>query len=412
VNTCAVTEKAAMEARKLVRSLRRRYPEALVVATGCLAQTEPESLHGPALAHLVLGQFEKASLLERLPSSGKPMGPAIIVSKEERLIRDLGHPRPAKTRAFHKIQDGCSAGCAYCAVPLARGRSRSSPMERVISELRAYLDSGIKEIVLTGIHLGHWGLDLDPPSNLERLLDSIENSLADGLEGARMRLSSLEPLEIPLAKKKLLEGSWLVPHLHAPIQSGSDKILKAMGRPYKAAEAERVLAELKGAVPDLSLGADILTCFPGETEEDFEATVSLVERVPFSRLHVFPFSPRKGTRAASLPGAVPEGERRRRLDLLRSLAAKKEAEFLSAQIGKTRLALVEGPRPRSGRLSVLTDNYIRALLPPGSPASPGELRKVEILGPGAEPALAEAALAESARGDPLSPGRERASSKP
>jgi threonylcarbamoyladenosine tRNA methylthiotransferase MtaB len=396
VNTCAVTEAAGLEAMKTIRRLRRRLPGAVIVATGCLAQLSPELLAEGSFADLVLGQADKADLLDHLaalsPGSG---GPKMVVSPSEAAIRDFGDPRPLRTRAFHKIQDGCSAGCAYCAVPLARGRSRSAGAERVLAGLASYLDRGVREVVLTGVHLGHWGLDLPEPSNLGELIELIDQRLGERLKRARLRLSSLEPLEIPLVATALAQKPWLAAHLHAPIQSGSDKILAAMGRPYRAAQAEALLIDLKAAVPDLNLGTDLLSGFPGETEKDFMATVAMVERLPFGRLHVFPFSPRQGTKAADLPGQLPLSVKRERVGRLRRLSEAKAAEFLASQLGRPRMALVEGVPRRHGRPKVLTDNYIRALLPEGSPAKAGELVEVILTGPGPAPDLAEAVLAQA-----------------
>jgi threonylcarbamoyladenosine tRNA methylthiotransferase MtaB len=394
VNTCTVTDKADREALRLIRRLKRRRPGALVVATGCLAQADPGALSGPGLADLVLGQAGKARLVESL---ALPRG-TVAVSGLGAAFGDLGDPVSSRTRAFHKIQDGCDQGCAYCAVPLARGPSRSLNLERVLSGLEAYLARGTKEIVLTGVHLGRWGLDLDPPSDLAGLLEKCGPIIE--AHGARLRLSSLEPLEAPLAEPFLRSAPWLAPHLHAPLQSGSGRILAAMSRPYAISEAMAPLLSIKEARPELNLGTDLICGFPGETEADFEATRSLVEGAPFGRLHVFPFSPRRGTTAGTMAGQVPEAVKRARVAALRRLGAAKERAFLLSQIGRPRQALVEAEARPEGPEGpkVLTDNYIRAVLPKDAGAAPGTLVTVFLGLPAAAGGLPTARLA---------PGTER-----
>ncbi|MDR2455221.1 MAG: MiaB/RimO family radical SAM methylthiotransferase [Deltaproteobacteria bacterium] len=396
VNACAVTEKAAAEARRLIRKYRRLNPALTIVATGCLAQLEPEALSGPLMANLVVGQLNKSDLVSLVAGNEKIEGVFAKCPKPE--IQSLGAPSSGRTRAFLKIQDGCSAGCAYCAVPLARGRSRSLEPDSVLSSLSAYLAKGAKEVVLTGIHLGHWGLDLSPPANLKDLINLIGVRLKGFLGDCLLRLSSIEPLEIALVEDKLAEKSWLAPHLHAPLQSGSDKVLSAMGRPYKAIEAEEIFVRLKEKVPDLNLGTDVMCGFPGETDADFQATASLIDKLPFGRLHAFPFSPRRGTRADKLPGQIPSSEKSRRMAVLKELAQKKAKDFLLSQAGKKRKALVLSSDSGAGRWRALTDNYIRALLPQGFEAKPGQFIEIVILAPSAGSDQAEAVPAAQAEG--------------
>jgi threonylcarbamoyladenosine tRNA methylthiotransferase MtaB len=403
VNACAVTEKASSEARRLIRKYRRLTPNLTIVATGCLAQLEPDSLAGPLMANLVVGQLAKSDLAKLLAGEEKIEG--IYAGSSEPKFQSLGAPSSGRTRAFLKIQDGCSAGCAYCAVPLARGPSRSLEPESVLGSLSAYLAQGAKEVVLTGIHLGHWGLDLAPRLSLKDLINLIDENLKGFLKEALLRLSSLEPLEIALVEDKIAEKSWLAPHLHAPLQSGSDKVLSAMGRPYKAGKAEEIFLRLKEKVPDLNLGTDVMCGFPGETDEDFQATASLIERLPFGRLHAFPFSPRKGTRAEKLPGQVPPHEKSRRMAVLKELARKKAKDFLLSQDGKKRKALLLSPDPATGRLCALTDNYIRALLPQGFQAKTGQFIDLVILEPKAGSDQAEAVLAAPAERAPAERAR-------
>ncbi|MDR2443606.1 MAG: tRNA (N(6)-L-threonylcarbamoyladenosine(37)-C(2))-methylthiotransferase MtaB [Deltaproteobacteria bacterium] len=384
INTCTVTDRADIEALKTIRRLKRQNPKALVVGTGCLAQSDPSRLDQ---ADLVLGQMEKARLTDYL---ALPKG-TVLVSRESQTISDFGAPKPSRTRAFHKIQDGCNARCAYCAVPNARGPSRSLSSQRVLDSLSEYLAAGLKEIVLTGIHLGRWGYDLTPKENLSSLLSQIDSTLASPLKRARLRLSSLEPPEIPLVVNALKTLPWLAPHLHTPLQSGSDHVLKAMGRPYQIDKLKSLLSKLKSDLPDLNLGTDLMVGFPGERPEDFEATVDLVKKLDFGYLHVFPFSPRPNTPAMLMEDSVPYEAKKERVALLRRLGAQKKAAFLASQLEKRRPALVENTL-YMGRLKVLTDNYLPALLPLGAKASPGEIVEVTLYAPKEAKAIAEARL--------------------
>jgi threonylcarbamoyladenosine tRNA methylthiotransferase MtaB len=390
VNTCTVTQRADGEAISLFKSLKRLNPKATVVATGCLAQLAPDKLTG--LVDLVLGQREKASLIEYL---NLPKG-SVLVSENLSAISDFGAPQPKRTRAFHKIQDGCQAYCSYCAVPFARGPSRSEPLEKILNSLTSYLNMGIYELVLTGIHLGHWGRDLLPPQSLAALLEAIDGGIRNKYSNFRIRLSSLEPLEIPLVTKALAEFPWLAPHIHAPLQSGSDRILALMGRPYRREEVFSIFSKLKEKFKDLNLGTDIICGFPSESEEDFEESIKLIEELPFGYLHVFPYSPRSGTKAAELPQKVPEAVKSRRVKKLREVGQVKRNTFLKTQYGKTRLALVENTLHRaSGRAKVLTDNYLQALLPLGFKFTAGVIKVT--LAPSDNPWGLAQALPESAK---------------
>ncbi|MDR3203569.1 MAG: tRNA (N(6)-L-threonylcarbamoyladenosine(37)-C(2))-methylthiotransferase MtaB [Deltaproteobacteria bacterium] len=374
LNTCAVTQRAESEALTILRRLKRQNPRALVVATGCLAQLNPHKLLKDNLADLALGQDQKASLVELLKL---PKGQFLVTTDFKPSF--FYHHKPERTRAFQKIQDGCDARCSYCAVPLARGPSRSQGLEKVIEGLEGYLAMGLKEIVLTGIHLGQWGARLMPPNNLETLLEAVDKKLGSKLKTARIRLSSIEPLEAPLVEKALKRYSWLCPHLHLPIQSGSDKILKAMNRPYDSKQACDIILSLSQQVQGLNLGTDLMVGFPGETKEDFELSYNLVKSLPFGYLHVFPFSPRPQTEAQALKQITPEKLKRAAAAKLRALDQEKRALFLLANQNKPRVALIENTTHRlSGRIKLLTDNYIQALLPIEIKAEPGSLMEVYI----------------------------------
>ncbi|MDR0621839.1 MAG: MiaB/RimO family radical SAM methylthiotransferase [Deltaproteobacteria bacterium] len=386
LNTCAVTGRAESEAISILRRLRRHNPQAKVIGVGCLAQINPDRLQG--LCDLVLGQGQKSSLPELIKM---PSGTTLVPPKAEP-IGDLGDPKPWRTRALHKIQDGCDAYCAYCAVPLARGPSRSFGLDRVLSGLESYLEMGEKEVVLTGIHLGLWGRDLEPSHDLSVLLSEIDRALGPKLTAMRLRLSSLEPLEVPQVLDALLDYDWLVPHIHTPIQSGSDAILKRMGRPYTRDHVSCLIVNLKLLMPHVNIGTDVLVGFPGETDEDFQQTLELVENLPFGYLHVFPFSPRPGTRAANLEGQVPPEVKRGRVSKLKKLDVEKRLKFINQQIGDTRQAIIENTLHRSGRMKALTDNYIPALLQPDAEASPGQMVTITLGEPQNPYGMAEAYL--------------------
>ncbi len=381
LNTCTVTQKADQEALTLVRRLARLSPGAKIVATGCLAQANPDLLAETGLVTLVLGQEEKASLVRHLDQCGHADGRVVRVAPLTGPAADFGAPTPERTRAFYKIQDGCSAFCAYCAVPLSRGPSRSLDLDRVLAGLRSYLTRGLTEVVLCGIHLGHWGRDLRPALSLAELLHTVEAELAPDEETFRVRLSSIEPLELDdevLAAYEMYP--WLAPHFHLPLQSGSDRILELMGRPYRTAYFQTLVERLHRAWPLAGVGVDVMVGFPGETEADFQATFGLLSALPLSYFHVFPYSPRPGTRAAASPDQVPEHLKRRRAQELKQLSLARRRAFAEANLGQVQSGLVENtPHRPSGRLKVLTGNYLSALLPEGYQSPPaGALLPVRL----------------------------------
>ena len=366
INTCTVTQKADNEALTLVRRLVRLNPEAKIVATGCLAQSNPDLLAETGLISLVLGQDEKARLVDYLGGLTSSSVCTVRVTPPAQTAADFGAPTPERTRAFYKIQDGCTAFCAYCAVPLSRGPSRSLGLDAVLNGLRSYLERGLTEVVLCGIHLGHWGRDLTPVLSLADLLHTIGSEINPDEETFRLRLSSLEPLELDddiLAAYELYP--WLAPHFHLPLQSGSDRVLELMGRPYHSDDFRRRVMAAHQRWPLAAVGVDVMAGFPGETEEYFQQTYDLLESLPISYFHVFPYSRRPGTKAAESPHQVPEHLKKARTLKLKELNKRKRAAFAERNLGSQQLALVENTAHRpSGRLKVLTGNYLSALLPP------------------------------------------------
>ncbi|UQZ89983.1 tRNA (N(6)-L-threonylcarbamoyladenosine(37)-C(2))-methylthiotransferase MtaB [Deltaproteobacteria bacterium Smac51] len=380
INTCTVTQKADQEALALIRRLKRHNPAAHIVATGCLAQSNPELLAETGLVSMVLGQDEKARLLSHLGDLNTCGGEIVRVAAPSGLAGDFGAPAPERTRAFYKIQDGCSAYCAYCAVPMSRGPSRSLDLDRVLEGLRTYLERGLSEVVLCGIHLGHWGRDLAAPLSLASLLHTIGGEISPDEETFRLRLSSVEPLEVD---EEIIEAyemyPWLAPHFHLPLQSGSDHVLELMGRPYRAGQFQTLVGRLKDKWPWAGIGVDVMAGFPGETDEDFQATYDLLKDLPITYFHVFPYSRRPGTRAADSPEQVAEHVKRARVMELKALNQARRHEFARLNSGRRETGLVENtPHRASGRLKVLTGNYLSALLPEGFNASAGSLIPVKL----------------------------------
>ncbi|MDI6852890.1 MAG: tRNA (N(6)-L-threonylcarbamoyladenosine(37)-C(2))-methylthiotransferase MtaB [Deltaproteobacteria bacterium] len=362
VNTCTVTARADQEARQTIRRVHREFSRTPIWATGCYAQRAPEEMAAlPGVAG-VLGNREKldwAVFLGQSAAGGQPLVRVGKFSPGEAFA--ALHPRrfPGHTRASLKIQDGCSQACAYCIVPQVRGPSRSQAPAEVEKGLLELAAAGFQEVVLTGIDLGQYGRDLRPPLTLAALL----RRLTAGPWPFRLRLSSLEPQEIsPELVKSLEEFSGLCPHFHLPLQSGADPVLAAMGRPYLSEDFREVVLELCRRFPDAALGLDVLVGFPTETSRDFEATYALVASLPATYLHVFPFSPRPGTPAASLP-PLPAKEVKARAGSLRELGRLKQREFYARQVGKIVEVLVEGPAGPSGWLKGLSENYLRVTLP-------------------------------------------------
>lgn len=363
INTCTVTEKAAMQSRQAIRRAIRENPGAFVVVTGCYAATEPEAVLAIAGVSGVVDRAAKSGLAELVAHAGNLPGKAPL--RFRGTFEDsfpppstARNPFTGRTRAHFKIQDGCDAFCSYCIVPYARGPARSREAEGVLQGIRVLAGLGFREVVLTGVHIGRYGADLSPPRSLAGLLREIL-SLSLPL---RIRLSSIEPLELNEEILDLaVEASGRVcPHFHIPLQSGDAAVLERMRRPYRPEDFARTIAAVHTRLPDAAIGADVLVGFPGETEQAFENTYRLIESLPLSYLHVFPFSPRPGTAAFTFHERVDPAAIRARCERLRILGLEKRLFFHRRFLGREVEVLAETRRdPHSGRLRGISGNYLR-----------------------------------------------------
>jgi threonylcarbamoyladenosine tRNA methylthiotransferase MtaB len=359
VNTCTVTSRAELSDRQAIRRAARVSPEATLVVTGCWAQTSPGAVAGMEEVDLVVGNGDKHRLPDLLDR----------IDTERVHVSDIGEVRavevtPAarlsgRSRAFLKIQDGCQHRCAFCVVPLARGSSRSLDPDVVLEQARHLVAAGHPEVVLTGVDLGHYGADMVPRTTLAALVRSLVD-----IPGLRwLRLSSLLPAYFTPDLLEIVTASTVVaPHFHVPLQSGSDHVLKAMRRPYNARMYRALVERLSAARPRLGLGADVIAGFPGETDADFAETVAFVRELPFSYLHVFPYSARAGTEATGLPGQLESRVRARRSAILRDIGREKSDEFRRGLIGHVEDVLVLETHDRAtGALVGLTGNFVETV---------------------------------------------------
>ncbi|HSJ58264.1 MAG TPA: tRNA (N(6)-L-threonylcarbamoyladenosine(37)-C(2))-methylthiotransferase MtaB [Anaerolineae bacterium] len=348
LNTCAVTHVAAQKSRQALRRLHRENPAARIVATGCYAELSPEVLAALPGVERVVGNAAKADIAALF-------APAVVEHEVE-----VWPPLPRmRTRALVKVQDGCDNACTYCITRIARGPQRSRPAESVIGEVQGRVAAGYREVVLTGVHVGAYGRDRDAGGALD--LWGLVRRILTETEVERLRLSSIEPWDLPEDVFGLWSDPRLCRHLHLPLQSGHDATLRRMGRRYTTGEFERLVGAARAAIAGLAVTTDVIVGFPGETEEEFGATAAFVERMAFAGVHVFPYSARPGTPAARMEGQVAAQVTAGRAGAMRAVAARSAAAFRQQFAGQTLPVLWESARESArGRVwSGLTDNYLR-----------------------------------------------------
>ncbi|UCF78086.1 MAG: tRNA (N(6)-L-threonylcarbamoyladenosine(37)-C(2))-methylthiotransferase MtaB [Candidatus Eiseniibacteriota bacterium] len=360
LNTCSVTARGDSEARKFIRRAARTSPGTLIVVTGCYAQRAPWEVAGIEGVGLVAGNAEKSRLPRLVESLAEERAKVVHVDGTGSASGPLrcGPEFQKRSRALVRIQDGCDGACSYCVVPSVRGGSRSVPGRQILEEVVELQARGFREVVLTGARIGSYGQDLEGKYSLESLLRALLAATGE----LRLRLSSIEPPELGAQLLELVAGEERVcSHFHVPLQSGDREVLGAMRRVYSPAEyAERVRA-VKSACPDACIGADVMAGFPGEDEIAFLRTCELIEALPLSYLHVFPFSRRPGTDACSMNGQLAESVKKGRAAILRELGAAKRREFEESQLGTVRVAILES-EAGDGNFVASTENYLKVLV--------------------------------------------------
>ena len=379
INTCVVTNTGQRKSRQTIHRAIRKNPNALIVVTGCYPQTAAEEVKAIAGVDMIIGNQDRAQIVqlveERLAHRQTDTLDAVhkltaSTAFEEMAAGDITD----KTRAFLKIQEGCNQFCTYCIIPYARGPLRSRSLESIRTETQRLISAGFKEIVLIGIHLGCYGNENpDGPT----LYDAVKTVLdVPGVQ--RLRLGSLESVEVePRLLTLMQEDARFCRHLHLPLQSGCDKTLQAMHRPYTTAKFKTLLADIKTRVPDIAITTDVIVGFPGETEADFETTCKFAESCGFSKMHIFPFSARKGTPAEKFAGAVTEAVKKERADILGKIDETMHKAFLQAMVGQTAEVLFEQPAGED-YFEGLTGNYQRVFVKSGGRNLSGEILPVKI----------------------------------
>jgi threonylcarbamoyladenosine tRNA methylthiotransferase MtaB len=394
INTCTVTHSADAEARSMIRRVHRENPAARVVVTGCYAQRAPEEVAAINGVSCVIGNSHKDQLVSIVERRERPQndsagfmdkksfsasGATVHCSSifESHELRAIGDPGGAgRTRPVLKVQDGCSYRCSFCVIPSVRGNSRSLSIEEVLYQTRKLLDQGYQEITLTGIHLGGFGRDLGEKDNLARVVQLLLRE--DRLK--RLRLSSIEPLEYTDDLIDLVAQSpKMAKHFHVPLQSGSDRILRLMRRPYTAEFYRRLVEKMRQRVPDAAIGADVMVGFPTETEYDYNETKTLLNQAPMTYLHVFPYSQRPGTPAASMQPMVRRKVTGQRGDELRRLAVHKNREFRAKFIGKRIEVMTLRWRAFEEFADALSSNYLKVEIA-APDIQPNQLREVIVTG--------------------------------
>lgn len=375
INTCSVTENADKKCKKVVKEAKKINPDAFVTIIGCYAQLKPKEISEIKGVDAVLGAAEKFQLIDKLDGFTKKDKPQVLASdiKEAKSFNNAFSIND-RTRTFLKVQDGCNYHCAFCTIPLARGKSRSDTIENIVKSAQQIASEDVKEIVLTGVNTGDFGIQ--DGKRKERFVDLVKE--LDNVEGIeRFRISSIEP---NLLTNEIIEfvsqSKRFVPHFHVPLQSGSNKVLRKMRRRYLRELYEDRVAKIKQLMPQCCIGVDVIVGFPGETDEDFLDTYHFLKELPVSYLHVFTYSERPNTDAEEMDEVVPMKVRNERSKMLRSLSEKKKRAFYEENLGREEVVLFEKDI-HDGLMEGFTDNYVRVVAK-YDPILINELKKVKL----------------------------------
>lgn len=357
INSCSVTSNTDSEILYIIRKIKKTEANTRIILTGCLAQVDSENLKNNNDIYMILGNSEKLNIAKYILSDESLCAVQNLLIKTT--FDEFNLHASKRTRATLKIQDGCNNFCSYCIIPFARGKSRSSKLENIISNIKDYIHHGHKEIVLSAIHLGLWGQDLEPKMKFVDLLQAIEEIP----NMPRYRIGSLDPAELDDELLKFLISSKKVcNHFHISLQSATDKTLQNMNRHYSVAETFEKLNFLKNNIPNLNLGADIIVGFPDETEADFDITYNNLEDMPLNYMHIFPYSIRKYTKAADMPNQINENIKKERAKKLKEIAIKKQNDFLNSMLGIPHEILVENNKNNTNLYKGVSSNYLKFLI--------------------------------------------------
>jgi threonylcarbamoyladenosine tRNA methylthiotransferase MtaB len=364
INTCSVTENADKKCKALVRQIKRRAENARIAIIGCYAQLKPEEIASIKGVDLVLGANEKFNLHEHLDKLETADEPLVLASEIKSVdFYSEAFSQAERTRSFLKVQDGCDYFCSFCTIPLARGKSRSNSIEQTVALAKKVAQSGVKEIVLTGVNIGDFGKTPDGKSRTEENFFGLIQQLEKIPEIERWRISSIEP---NLLQNNIIQfvarSEKFVPHFHIPLQSGSDNLLKLMRRKYLTKLYRERVEAIKKVMPHCCIGVDVIVGFPGETDEEFDKTIHFLKELDVSYLHVFTYSERANTKALNIEPVVPLEVRKERSKMLRNLSEKKKRHFYSQFVGQTRPILFEAEEDE-GKMCGFTDNYIKVVIP-------------------------------------------------
>ena len=383
INTCVVTNTGQRKSRQIINRAVRHNPLSLIVVTGCYPQTAPEEVRAIAGVDVIIGNQERARIVELVEQALENKQTEILDNVQKMTVdtkfEELGvGTETDKTRAFLKIQEGCNQYCTYCIIPYARGPLRSRSLESIRSEVAKLVEAGYKEVVLIGIHLGCYGKELAKEGKHITLYDAVQAVLS--VEGmCRVRLGSLESVEVePRLLELMANEPRLCKHLHLPLQSGCDKILQAMHRPYDTARFTQLLQQIRAQVPDVAITTDIIVGFPGETEEDFATTLAFAEKCGFAKMHIFPYSKRKGTPAEKMPNQVDEAVKSERAARLAAVDEKLHHAMLESMVGKVEEVLFEQPVDVA-HMEGLCGPYLRVVVP-GTSELANTIAKVKLTG--------------------------------